>query len=194
MARVCSKIMSEHPISISNLNDFIFCPVSIYFHAIDSDADSIMSQCESQINGTSAHDAVDNCRYSNKQTVLQAVTVYCDEYNIFGKIDLFDISNGILTERKKKIKNIYDGYIFQVYAQYFALCEMGYDVKTIRLYSMDDNKVYPVLLPKENERMLQKFEKLLYDINHFNLSEFQQTNPLKCKQCIYEPLCSFLIL
>ena len=27
--------MSESPIPISNLNDFIFCPVSIYFHGLD---------------------------------------------------------------------------------------------------------------------------------------------------------------
>ena len=31
--------MSENPILISNLNDFIFCPVSIYFHSLEKDAD-----------------------------------------------------------------------------------------------------------------------------------------------------------
>ena len=33
--------MSELPLSISNLNDFIFCPVSIYFHGLDSDTDKM---------------------------------------------------------------------------------------------------------------------------------------------------------
>lgn len=32
--------MSEQPIAISCLNDFIFCPVSIYFHALDADTEN----------------------------------------------------------------------------------------------------------------------------------------------------------
>ena len=31
--------MSEEPIAISNLNDFIFCPVSIYFHSLEDGED-----------------------------------------------------------------------------------------------------------------------------------------------------------
>ena len=41
--------MSEYPISISNLNDFIFCPVLIYFHSIDTDTEKLLYQDEAQI-------------------------------------------------------------------------------------------------------------------------------------------------
>lgn len=185
--------MSEQPISISNLNDYIFCPVSIYFHSLEEE-DNILAQDSSQLNGTAAHKNSDNGTYSSRKSVLQGISVYCEEYNLIGKIDIFDSQEGILTERKKRIKTIYDGYIFQLYGQYYALSEMGYSIKEIRLYSMDDNKVYPVLLPENNPEMQEKFEHLLQDIYTFDFSGFVQTNPLKCKSCIYEPLCSYSAL
>lgn len=123
--------------------------------------------------------------------MLQGVSVYCRKYNLCGKIDVFDADKGILTERKKRIKTIYDGYVFQLYAQYFSLAEMGYDVKKIRLYSMDTNKAYDIDLPEDNPTMLDKFEKLLMDINTFSFDKFKQTNAEKCNNCIYETLCSF---
>lgn len=126
--------------------------------------------------------------------MLQGVSVYCEEYNLLGKIDTFDVETGILTERKKKITTIYDGYVFQVYAQYFALSEMGYNVNEIRLYSMEDNKVYPIENPYENIIMFEKFKKVLDDINTFSFNGFVQTNILKCERCIYELLCSFSLL
>ncbi len=104
------KAMAENPLSISNLNDFIFCPVSIYFHSLDYDTEKMSYQQEEQINGTAAHDAVDSGRYSNRKTILQATAVYCEKYGLLGKIDLFDVQKGILTERKKKIKTVFDGY------------------------------------------------------------------------------------
>ena len=148
-------------------------------------------QDEYQINGSAAHEAVDNGRYSDSTSVLQAICVYSEKYDLFGKIDLFDCRSGVLTERKKKISTIFDGYIFQLYAQFFSLVEMGYEVKEMRLYSMDDNKSYPVDLPEKNPGMLEKFEKLIFEMQHFEFDDFKQTNGLKCKKCIYEPLCSF---
>ncbi len=132
--------MSEEYLPISNLNDFIFCPVSIYFHSLDYDSDKMLIQSEKQINGTSSHSACDEGRYTDKKSILQGISVISEEYGLIGKIDVFDSESGMLTERKKKINKIYDGYIFQLYAQYFALCEMGYAVKSILLYSIDDNK------------------------------------------------------
>lgn len=115
--------------------------------------------------------------------------VYSNTYNIIGKIDIFDIGKGILTERKKKIKEIYDGYILQLYAQYFALKDMGYKVNTIRLYSMDDNKNYYIELPENNKAYLSLFEETIDSIKKFSLDSFQQTNESKCKNCIYSNLC-----
>jgi hypothetical protein len=41
-------------IIISNLNDFIFCPASIYFHNLYGSMDTFLYQGASQINGTDA--------------------------------------------------------------------------------------------------------------------------------------------
>lgn len=186
--------MSEEPISISNLNDFIFCPVSIYFHSLEDDTDTMIFQDSCQINGTHAHEKSDLAAYSSKTGVLQGVGVYCDRYDICGKIDTFDIETGTLTERKKKIKTVYDGYVFQVYAQYFSLEEMGYSVKELRLYSMDDNKVYRIEKPETNPGMLKKFEDVIFNMKNFSFNNFEGDNKAKCSNCIYEPLCSFSAL
>lgn len=158
--------MSENPITLSNINDFIFCPVSIYFHSIDFETEKMIYQSEAQLNGTSAHEKSDNGIYSTKKSVLQGIPVYSEKFNIMGKIDVFDSETGILTERKKIIKTVYDGYVFQLYAQYFALCEMGYTVNEIRLYSMDDNKVYPIELPEESSQMFRKFTQTVNALQH----------------------------
>lgn len=96
--------MSETPITLSHLNDFIFCPASIYFHSLDSGTEKMMYHTEKQINGTAAHNASDRKEYSSRKNVLQAIDVYCERYNIIGKIDVFDCEAGELTERKRKIK------------------------------------------------------------------------------------------
>ena len=82
-------------------------------------------QAKSQTEGLNAHKAIDNKDYTDKKTILQGINVYCSEFNLIGKIDIFDIEKGLLTERKNKIIKIYDGYIYQLYAQYYALKEMG---------------------------------------------------------------------
>src|SRR5574344_2542447 len=94
-----------------------------------------------------------------------------------------------LIERKRTIKNIYDGYIFQLYAQYYSLSEMGYSVKELQLYSYTDNKVYKEKLPTDNLEMLQKFEQTLIDLRNFTFENFHQTCKNKCENCIYEPAC-----
>ena len=186
--------MSEQALSISHLNDFIFCPVSIYFHLFDSEEEKLLYQEEAQLNGSHAHRHSDGGTYSTKKAVLQGACVYSERYDLFGKIDTFDCETGRLTERKKHIQTVYDGYVFQLYAQYFALTEMGYTVREIRLYSMDDNTVYPMPLPEEDPRMFQRFEQLLTAMRSFSMDRFRQDNPLKCARCIYEPLCSFSAL
>lgn len=179
----------ENPIAISTLNDFVFCPLSIYFHSIYGGQNSVLFQCDKQINGSAVHQTVDNRQYSTAKTILQGIDVYCEKYNLIGKIDCFDVSNGRLTERKRQVVSIYDGYVFQVYAQCFALREMGYDVKEIVIHSYVDNKNYPIKLPEDDSVMLNKFEKLLLDYEKFDLTNYVQTNSSKCANCIYSDLC-----
>lgn len=186
--------MDDDCILISQLNDFIFCPASIYFHLLYGSRDNIIFQQAPQLNGTKAHEAIDKGSYSSKKSILQGISVYSEKYNLIGKIDIFDNSSHILTERKKKIKTIYDGYIFQIYAQYFALTEMGYSVKKLRLYSMDDNKTHDIPLPENDLIMLEKFENTVRQIKNFNLDTFRQNNIDKCRNCIYEPACDRSLL
>ncbi len=179
----------ESYIPISYLNDFIFCPRSIYFHQLHGRLSTKLYHDVAQTAGRAAHEAIDNKKYSTRKNILQGIEVYCSQYNIAGKIDIFDIKTGLLTERKKQIKAIYDGYVFQLYAQYFGLTEAGYAVKTIRFYSRDDNKVWPVELPDNNQEMFAKFEETVRQIHNYDLNNYRQTNIKKCENCIYEPLC-----
>ncbi len=179
----------EDYIRITQLNDFIFCPMSIYFHNLYEDHERLTYQRTDQIKGTNAHESVDGKTYTTSSQVLMGLEVYCEEYRLAGKIDTFFVQEGILRERKKKIKSIYDGYVFQLYGQYFAMKEMGYKVNRLQLYSMDDNKVYPIPRPQEDPVMFEKFCTLLRDFQEFSMDAFVQTNGEKCRHCIYEPAC-----
>lgn len=79
--------MSEQPLAISQLNDFIFCPASIFFHSLETE-ENIMVQDSFQLNGTNAHKHSDSATYSTEKSVLQGVSVYCVKYNLIGKIDV----------------------------------------------------------------------------------------------------------
>lgn len=171
------------------MNDFIFCPLSIYFHNLYGNLNTELYHTTKQKNGQNIHEAVDNKNYSTHKNMLQSIDIFSNNYRICGKIDLFDIDTGVLTERKKHINVIYDGYIFQLYAQFYCLSEMGYEVKKIRLYSYDDNKIYPIALPNENNEMNLKFEKLIEDMHNFDLNSYEPCTKEKCEKCIYNPLC-----
>lgn len=179
----------DEAILISNLNDFIFCPASIYFHNLYGRQESISYQGTDQINGKKAHENVDAGVYSSKKTTLSGISVYSEKYGVVGKIDIYDGDKKQLIERKRTIKTVYDGYIFQLYAQYFGMIEMGYDIKELFLYSMTDNKKYPILLPEDDPAMFAKFTELICRMKEFSLDTFEQTNKEKCARCIYEPAC-----
>ena len=85
--------MSENPIAISKLNDFIFCPASIYFHSLEEDENKLLYQDSFQFNETDVHKKSDTATYSTRKSVLQGISVYCDKYNICGEITL---SKGLL--------------------------------------------------------------------------------------------------
>lgn len=86
----------ETPLNITALNDFIFCPISLYFHNMYDGVDRNLFQDIYQLNGTKAHEAVDEGKYSTSAAVLQGLEVYCDRYNLIGKIDIFNKKTGLL--------------------------------------------------------------------------------------------------
>lgn len=176
-------------LKISNLNDFIFCPLSIYYHQLYGELSERMYYGQAQLDGKAAHSAVDEKRYSTHKNILQSLDVYSDEYKLSGKIDIFDIEKGLLTERKKHIETIYDGYVFQLYAQCICLREMGYKVKQLRFYSSDDNKIYPVKLPEEDSEMFENFKATNEAMQTFDVSSYLPKSEDKCRNCIYNDFC-----
>ncbi len=173
-------------IQISKINDFLFCPHSLYFHSVYENFDQKSYKARPQIAGTIAHKTVDQSKFSTRKNILQGIEVFSNKYGILGKIDIYDKDAKELIERKRTIKHIYDGYLFQLYAQKLCLEEMGYEVKKMRLYSMTDNKVYPVvLLPNQ----IKEFNKTIQKMRNFDLASPKCTNLDKCKNCIYHELC-----
>lgn len=177
----------ENNIIISNLNDFIFCPRSIYFHNLYYQSDEHLYHSSFQENGKFVHKNIDQNKYSSKKSFLQGINIYSSELGVSGKIDLFDSENKILIERKNKINKIYEGYYLQVYAQYFCLKEMGYDIKQIKLYSISDNKSYFIEIPSENDK--NKLKNIIQKINLFQLDNNFKQNINKCRMCIYKEIC-----
>jgi CRISPR-associated protein Cas4 len=152
--------------------------------------DEVLYQDKPQKTGKNAHKAMDEGNYSDKKDILMNYEVYTNEYGLFGKIDTFDIQKKILTERKNNIKTIYDGYVFQLYAHYFGLTEMGYEIREMYLYDYSRNKKYRILLPDEDEAMFNKFKHTIEEIKHFSLLRNTfNANINKCKTCIYNQLC-----
>ncbi len=178
----------ETYLCITQINDFIFCPRSIYFHNIyQQNYGEDMYQQTPQKIGQAAHQAVDEGHYSSRRDVLQGLTVYSEKYQLLGKIDTLDLSTEELIERKYSVTRVYDGFRYQLYAQYFALLEMGYEVKHLKLYSKKSNKSYPILLPDNND--IAEFEDVINQIRTFSLEEPFSQNPNKCHNCIYNTLC-----
>ena len=173
---------------ITQLNDFIFCPRSIFFSGIyhGSVEDSLFHQTP-QTTGQAHHQAVDENRYSSRESIITGMTVYSEKYRLLGRIDIFDTKSGLLTERKYSVTAIYPGFRYQLYAQFFALTEAGFEVKSLRLHSVKDNKIYPVSLPGPDE--IIEFENVIREIRNFSLDAPFQANPNKCGHCIYASLC-----
>lgn len=177
----------EPYIQISKLNDFIFCPYSVYLHGVYENFSQKVYHEEVQIIGKISHETIEEKRYTTSKWILQGIDVYCEKYNLAGKIDIFDIELGFLIERKYKVKKVYDGYKYQLYAQMFCLKEIGYEVKKLFIHSLSDNKRYNIILPDKNE--IAKFEALIKEINNYQAEQKVLKNLSKCARCVYKPLC-----
>ena len=177
----------ETYLPISYLNDFIFCPRSIYYHQLYGQYDSRLYHQASQITGKIKHESIETGKYSSAKRFLLNMDVYSQKYGLCGKIDIYDQEEKKIIERKTKIKIIYEGYLYQIYAHYFCLKEMGFDVEALCFHSLNDNKRYPIPIP--SSELIQKFEIHLEKIRKFTLTEPFQKVLNKCRECIYNPLC-----
>lgn len=182
----------EDLILISSLNDYVFCPISIYFHNLYSERNNTLYQSTFQTKGKNAHKTIDQARYSSCKDVYSGISVYSEKYGLVGKIDVLD--HGRLVERKRKVIRIYDGYVFQLYGQCVALREMSYTVSNLAIHSLEDNKSYNVQLPENNPDMFEKFEAIVNEMRTLDVDKFQQTTKEKCLNCIYEAACDRSLL
>ncbi|PIP17917.1 MAG: endonuclease [Parcubacteria group bacterium CG23_combo_of_CG06-09_8_20_14_all_35_9] len=177
----------ESHIQISKINDFLFCPHSVYLHSVYEKFSQKVYHSTPQTIGKICHQTIEEKRYTTSKWILQGMEVFSEKYGLIGKIDIFDTKSGDLIERKYKVKKIFDGYKYQLYAQMFCLEEMGYTVKNLFIHSLSDNKRYEIPLPDKNE--INKFELLIEDINNYQASQKYPKNLNKCAKCIYKPLC-----
>jgi CRISPR-associated exonuclease Cas4 len=160
----------EGLIQISKLNDFLYSPKSLYFHTAFEDFEKQVYQEIYQTEGLHNHRTIDTDKYSSMKDVLQGITVYSEELGLIGKIDLFFTKTYTLIERKTQIKEIFPGYKMQIFAQYFCLLEMGYQVDKLELQSLKDNKKYKLDLPKTKEK--NELKKLISDIQNYDPSKY----------------------
>lgn len=174
-------------IPISTLNDFLFCPYSIYLHNVYMNADEDLVHATPQKLGNAAHQAIDDKKYSSRKSEITALSVYCKELGIIGKIDLYKQKEKVLIERKYKLETIYQGQIYQLWAQYFCMLEMGYTVEKLMFYATSTNTTFPINIPSQEDK------KELFDfierLKKFNLEDPISININKCKHCIYCNLC-----
>ena len=138
-------------IPISTLNDFIFCPYSIYLHNVYMESDEGLYHATPQTKGRNAHETIDTKKASNRTEDLQSLPIISERYKLMGKIDLYRGRVKKLIERKYQLKNIYQGQIYQLWTQYLCMTEMGYEVKEIAFYEISTNKMIPVALPTEEQ-------------------------------------------
>ena len=177
----------ESYLPITYLNDFVFCPRSIYFHQRFAPYSQSLYHNKEQTVGKIRHETIEEKRYSTSKNNLQNIDIYSAKYRLCGKIDVYNLDSKKLVERKYHIKQIYDGYRYQVYAHYFCLQEMGYEVSSIFLHSLKDNKRYQIQIPDEGDK--EEFEKLLNEIYTYRVEASFQQSIKKCRQCVYHTLC-----
>lgn len=141
-----------------------------------------------QIQGKLVHNSVDRKTASSRKDVILSLPVYSEEFGIAGKIDIFYVKEHKLVERKFHISKIYQGQIYQLWAQMLCLREMGHCVDSLAIYETSSNTSYPIDMPSQDDilqfkEFIEQFK--LYDpaVTTFKI------NCNKCIHCIYCNLC-----
>ena len=76
-------LMEEDYISISTLNDFIFCPYSIYLHNVYMETDEGLYHATPQTRGKIAHETIDTKKASNRAGDLQSLPILSEKLSVF---------------------------------------------------------------------------------------------------------------
>lgn len=177
----------EQYIQISKINDFLFCPRSLYLHSIYESFDTSVYHSAAQAAGRIAHNTIDKDMYSSKKRYVVGIPVTSSQHGITGKIDIYDTQTKTLIERKRCLKKVFDGHKYQLYAEMLCLREMGYTVDALKIHSLEDNKTYPIALPTKED--WQAFFQTVEQMKSVEAILYVQENLSKCAPCIYRPLC-----
>lgn len=179
-------------LQITYLNDFVFCPYSIYLHQVfDNNAEDLYS-ANPQQKGKAVHQQIDAFEHEKDQLpktleVLEGIYVISNELGVYGKIDTLYLQDKKLVESKYAITTLYRGYYYQLWSQYYALTEMGYEVEHLSFYSIKDHKEYKIALP--DSKNLEELRNHIRKIARFDFEADIKVNPVKCRHCIYASLC-----
>lgn len=176
----------ESYIKISNINDFLYCPVSIYLHNLYEGFNTKTYHQTPQIVGRYNHESLDTNTYSSARRFVGGMEVYSERLGVAGRIDLYDAEKKQLIERKTRIKEIHIGYRYQIYAQYYCMIEMGYEIDKMFLHSLEDNRRLKIPIPDDNEKA--KFEQVLAEMRTFDMSAVREHSCMRCSESIYGAL------
>jgi CRISPR-associated protein Cas4 len=181
-----TKYMEQY-ISITAINDFLYSPRSLYLHSVYQSFTPQTYHERPQTVGSYHHEKIEKGEYSSATRYIQGVDVYSEEFRLMGKIDIYDSKRHRLIERKTKIKTIHQGHIYQIYAQYFCMQELGYPVEELMIHSLKDNRRYPIDLPTDKE--IQEFRNVLEQIWNYDIEEdTSEISKHKCEESIYRDL------
>lgn len=184
----------ETYLPITYLNDFVFCPYSIYLHQVfDTNAEDLYS-ANPQQRGKAAHFDIDVLEQptvaqesESQSPILKGIYVISNKLGVYGKIDSLFVDEKRLVESKYEIKTLYRGYYYQLWCHYYALVEMGYKIETIQFYSIKDQRTLDIDIPTEKD--FQELKNHIKKIAWFDFESDINVNPEKCKRCIYASLC-----
>lgn len=177
----------DNYISLSALNDFIFCPYSIYLHQVYQDTDEDLYHATPQTRGRAAHETVEKTNSSISKSEITAIHVLSEELGIRGKIDLYRKDKKLLVERKYQLKQIYRGQLYQLWGEYFCMLEMGYEIEHIAFYETSTNRTIHIELPGDKEK--EELINFISCFRNYDPSRPIKTNRNKCMHCVYCNLC-----
>ncbi len=140
-----------------------------------------------QTRGKAAHQNIDQQKYSSRKDDISAISIYSNELGLIGKIDLYKGKEKILIERKYQLNTIFRGQVYQLWAQYFCMTEMGYEVNKLAFYAISVNQTIPIELPNEADK--HELIRFISQFKTYDPTQTINTNPNKCAHCIYCNLC-----
>lgn len=173
----------DSAIPISAINDFLYCPKSLYLHAIYSSFEKNTYHDTPQVLGAIAHENIEKGEYTTSKHILQGLSVYSSRLGVKGKIDIYDAKNHFLIERKYRVKQIYTGFKYQLFAQMYCLEEAGMPVERLFIQSLSDNKRYEIPLPTPDEK--KEFEAVIQKMQSFKESDLRDHTCRHCQNNIY---------